>query len=117
MEPLTDAQRAELAEDLRTLQAQLRAVLEVSEDASRPVDLESPIGRVSRMDAIQQQKMSAAGREANKVRLSQVGRALGALDREEYGDCAGCGEPIGFRRLKVKPEAPFCIECQGRRER
>ena len=34
-----------------------------------------------------------------------------------YGFCRLCEEPIGFKRLQAKPEAPFCVNCQSRHER
>ena len=115
MDPLTDEQHAELTADLRALERALKASIDAASGVAKPVSLDEPIGRVSRIDAIQHQRMASAGREANKIRLSQVRRALTAGDA--YGFCVRCEEPIGFRRLKVKPEAPFCIRCQGARER
>ena len=106
----------ELQEDLRALLAELQGLLERSEEGARPVELDQPIGRVSRMDAIQQQSMIQAGRRSMQLRIRQVEAALRRVAQQEYGDCLSCGEPVGFARLKVKPEAPFCIACQGRRE-
>lgn len=116
-EELSDAQLGEIAEDLRALQEELGSLLEMSKDGVKPVDLDEPIGRISRMDAIQQQKMAASNREASKVRLRQVGTALAAIEQNDYGCCSACEEPIAFRRLKAKPEARMCIRCQGARER
>jgi len=117
MSQLADSQLRELADDLRALQDELRSLLELSAEGAKPVDLDAPIGRLTRMDAIQQQTMAAANREASKLRLSLVGAALSAIEEGDYGDCAGCEEPIEFRRLKAKPEARMCIACQGARER
>jgi DnaK suppressor protein len=116
MEELTDAEIAELAADLRALRDELQVLLELSEESTRPVDLEQPIGRISRMDAMQQQSMARATRDGHRSRLDQVKRALAALDEEEYGLCRRCEEPIGFKRLEARPETPFCIACQGRME-
>jgi len=99
------------------LQSELRSLIEASAEASQPVDLNEPIGRLSRMDAIQQQNMSQASRRSAERRLQQVASALKRLEADEYGDCLLCGEEIGDARLKARPEAPFCISCQSRRER
>lgn len=114
---LSDAQLRELDSDLRALQERLRSLLEMSKEGVKPVDLDEPIGRISRMDAIQQQKMAASNREASKQRLSLVGAALTAIERGDYGYCNACEEPIAFRRLKAKPEARVCVACQSARER
>ncbi len=92
-------------------------MLSSSSDAARPVDLDQPIGRVSRMDALQQQSMVAANRASARLRRKQVDAALRRLDEGDYGDCASCGDPIAPRRLAAHPEAPLCVACQGRRER
>jgi DnaK suppressor protein len=114
---LTGAQTAELQEDMVSLRAQLTHLLEISKEDSKPVDLDLPIGRISRMDAMQQQSMAKAGRAANERRLALLGTALRALKEDDYGFCRECEDPVGFGRLKARPETPFCVECQGAREK
>ena len=116
MAELTGVQIEELAADLRALQAKLAADLSASAEGARPVDLDQPIGRVSRMDAIQQQSMVKAGRRNLARRASQVAAALAAIERGEYGLCRRCEEPVGYSRLKARPETPLCLVCQGRAE-
>ena len=72
---------------------------------------------MSRIDAIQQQKMNQATRRRQKFRLQQVKGALQAWERDRYGECRECEEPIAFKRLKARPETPFCLECQAEMER
>jgi len=116
MEPLAEAELAELRADLESLRRDLARQLASSADAARPVDLDEPIGRVSRMDAIAQQNMAKANRAAAELRARQVEAALRRLEDDEYGACQGCGEEIRYPRLKARPEAPFCLPCQGQRE-
>lgn len=116
-EPLTDAQLAALHDALLALRGELRALLGMSEAGARPVELDTSIGRVSRIDAIQQKEMVAASRQSHQIRLQQVERALAAFDDDAYGECRQCGEDVGHRRLSARPEAPFCLACQGRLER
>ena len=117
MEELSGEQLESLKEDLVALEGQLLELLEVSKEGTKPVELDQPIGRLSRMDAMQHQQMATANRQSHQLRLKQVKRALGALTRDEYGECGRCEEPIGFGRLKARPETPFCLGCQGLAER
>ena len=118
MEELTSDQIAELKADLLALQTSLRATLESSVDAAKPVQLDQQaMGRVSRIDAIQQQKMVQANRQRAQLRLHQVQAALRAVEEDEYGLCRLCDEFIRFGRLKARPEAVICLECQSRREK
>ncbi len=116
MEELSEPQLAELEGALSALNQDLARLIADTGEAVEPVDLDEPIGRLSRMDAMQQQQMQAANRQAAQRRRQQVLAALGRLTAGEYGDCQSCGEPIGYPRLSVSPEAPFCFDCQSRRE-
>jgi len=117
VDELTETQTKELQADLLALGKTLAEQFELSAEAARPVDLDQPIGRVSRVDALQQQAMAQASRRNLKVRVAQVKTALGAMREGDYGTCRKCEEPIGYRRLKSRPETPFCVDCQGSRER
>lgn len=115
---LTDAQRVQLEAALNALVAQLEASIEEARRGAKPVQLDQQsVGRVSRIDAIQQQQMAAAGQRSMELRLQQAKAALRAVEAEEYGWCQRCEEPIGFKRLEAKPESPFCLDCQSAGER
>ncbi|MGI9433190.1 MAG: TraR/DksA family transcriptional regulator [Myxococcota bacterium] len=114
---LTDTELTELRAALEALARDLPVQLADSSTAARPVELDqSAVGRVSRIDAIQQQKMVEAGRAALQARLHLTRAALVRCENEEYGECVSCGEDIGFARLSARPESPFCLACQERRE-
>jgi DnaK suppressor protein len=55
--------------------------------------------------------------ETDFRRLKAIEDALKKMDREEYGECAGCGEDINEKRLVAIPWATMCIECQEVDER
>jgi DnaK suppressor protein len=114
---LAAAEADELYRDLVALRDELARVLDESRDAAKPVDLDEPIGRISRIDAIQQQKMARAIRDGLALRAKQVRAALERFESGAYGTCASCEENVGYARLKARPETPFCIACQARHER
>ena len=117
MEELTPEQIVELRADLIALKAELEGLLSTTNEGVQPVDLDEPIGRLSRMDAIQQQKMAQANRQRNKQRYQMVVAALASDPEDEYGWCKRCDEAVGYGRLNSRPEAPFCVVCQGALER
>lgn len=113
MEELSTTECETLRGRLVDLVAELEGALRTSAESAAPVVLDqSSVGRLSRMDAMQQQAMAKATRQKTQLRLTQCKVALSAFDRDEYGVCRKCEEPIGYRRLSAKPEAPFCLECQ-----
>ena len=113
MEDLSEEQAETLRGRLVELVTDIEGSLRASAGAADPVVLDqSSVGRLSRMDAMQQQAMAKATRQKAQLRLSQCKAALSAFDRDEYGLCRKCEEPIGYPRLSAKPEAPFCLACQ-----
>ncbi|MCB9679732.1 MAG: TraR/DksA C4-type zinc finger protein [Alphaproteobacteria bacterium] len=78
---------------------------------------QAAVGRISRVDALQQQQMADAQKRRNELRLKQVAVALQGFEDDEYGACKVCGEPIGYRRLKARPESPACVACMSELER
>lgn len=116
MNELNEQQLVELRQVLLALRDDLKQLLENSSDGAQPVSLDEPIGRLSRMDAMQQQGMVQANRRTAHNRLARIEAALRRHTSNEYGPCLGCEEEIGYARLKAQPEAPFCINCQSNRE-
>ncbi len=114
---LTPAQLEELGEALDRLREDLTAVATDASGLSDTVVLDqSRMGRVSRMDALQQQQMAAAGQRRARQRLEGVAAALERLRDDDYGWCPACGEAIGYRRLRAVPETVFCVPCLQQRE-
>ncbi|MCO4763682.1 MAG: TraR/DksA C4-type zinc finger protein [Myxococcales bacterium] len=114
---LTEAQCAELRSDLVSLQAELERHINVGSESAETVDLDAPIGRLTRMDAMQRQQMAAETLRRQSVRLAQVRAAIKRIDTTDlFGLCQRCEEPIGMRRLSARPEAPICMTCQRAQE-
>ena len=113
MAELSEEEAEALRAQLVKLVAELEGSLRASAASANPVELDqSSVGRLSRMDAMQQQAMAKATRQKARLRVTQCKAALSAFDRDEYGFCRKCEEPIGYPRLSAKPEAPFCLSCQ-----
>jgi len=117
MNELTQAQIDELKAALAGRRDELKRLLETTREGTRPVDLDEPIGRLTRMDAMQQQNMSVAARRSYDIRLRQIDQALGAIEQQRYGLCRRCEDPIGYARLTARPESPYCLECQDEIDR
>ena len=94
--------------------SELRDLSTVSKEGRAPVELDQQsVGRLSRMDAMQQQSMDIAREDRRQARLQVLVAALGRLDEDEYGYCLRCGEDIPAARLDVDPAVPLCVGCAG----
>ena len=116
-EQLKPSQVAQLQAQLVTRQQELAELLKNTSVSTDPVTLDQQaVGRVSRIDAIQQQQMAIASQQQASNLLKQTELALRRIDDGEYGNCLHCGEPIAYARLQAQPFASLCIDCQSARE-
>lgn len=100
---------------LATRRDELLAMQGTRDDAARTVELDQTrTGRLSRMDALQDQAMARAGQARVEQELRRIEAALARLERGEYGYCVECGEAVASGRLRADPAATLCIACAGR---
>jgi len=84
------------------------------EDMAAPVSPENSIGRVSRMDAINNKSVTEAALRNKKEKLSKLKVALSKIDSPGFGLCAMCKHPIREARLIFMPESSRCVRCADR---
>ena len=97
---------------LNARKAEINQVLEDSSEDSAPVELDQTrVGRLSRMDALQQQAMAKETLRRRELELKKLDLALERLDEDEFGYCVQCGDKIEPRRLDVDPSVPICVGC------
>ena len=92
--------------------AELEGLGAATEESRRPVELDQTrVGRLSRMDALQEQAMAVEVERRRAIEIQRIDAALARLDSGEYGYCVACGEPIATKRLELDPTIPNCIDC------
>ena len=101
-----------------SLEARLAEIVEqdrISEESRGPVTLQQDsVGRLSRMDAMQQQQMALAAEQRRNAEQARIRAALKRLDENEWGYCLSCGEEIAGARLKHDPSVSQCVGCAGK---
>lgn len=78
---------------------------------------QSSVGRLSRMDAMQQQAMAQGMRERLLLQQRKLEGALARIAAGTFGQCCQCDEDINVQRLAGDPAAVFCIDCMIEREK
>ena len=96
---------------LGLLRAEIQADLKVSKEASEIVELDTSIGRLSRMDAMQNQQMALELRRRQEQQLQRIANAFKRMDKGTYGSCGKCKQPISEDRLEVSPDVVMCVRC------
>ena len=111
-EELSNGQIKTLKARLLERQIELKTLDEEGASWRDTVELDQQsVGRLSRMDAMQQQEMARAEARRRTSDLTRIDQALKRFEEDEYGWCAECGEPIAYRRLEIDPAAALCISC------
>lgn len=97
--------RREALQELSRISAGSRSAVELDQ---------TKVGRVSRIDAMQQQEMAKATEAQRAGELKKIGAALERLESGDYGYCIDCDEEIAPKRLEIDPATALCIDCAGR---
>lgn len=90
-----------------------KATIATYKESSGPIAPDDAIGRVSRMDAINNRSIVQAAQRAAEDKLRKLEHMQDQIDNPEFGQCARCGIKIPVGRLILKPESPYCVRCAG----
>lgn len=103
---------------LTLLREELLAEKEAASESAAPVELDQTrVGRLSRMDSMQQQAMAVEQNRRRDVQLQRIEGAFQRLERGAYGTCVTCGETISADRLEFDPTIFFCQRCATKADR
>jgi len=97
--------------ELNVLRKEITDYLKKSEDSAAAVEPDKGLGRLSRMEAMQDQQMVLELRRRKKRQLLEVGNALKRIEQGNFGKCMFCGKEISHERLEAFPEVQTCMSC------
>jgi len=102
----------EFKEKLLHLKSTLQACEKTSKERGSTVELDqSKVGRLSRMDALQDQQMALETARRRQLQMVKIEGALRRIDSGEFGYCTRCGEPMNLQRLAIDPTTTRCVGC------
>ncbi len=81
------------------------------EELTRPVAPDVAIGRVSRMDAINNKSVVEASLRQAREKLDKLNYVLSRVDNPDFGKCVRCGNQIPVGRIIIRPESAHCVNC------
>lgn len=107
--------------DLNTFREKLELEIERTkkkisryEDMTQPIAPDNAIGRVSRMDAINNKSVMDAAKRKAKERLAGLEQHLDKLQTPEFGLCNKCHKMIQPERILLAPESLLCVACAAK---
>ena len=111
---MTQAERDTFKEKIQELVEKHVKEIGDLEKAAAPVSPENSIGRISRMDAINNKSVLDAAIRNKKQKLSKLKIALSKIDKPDFGICLNCKKNIQPARLLFMPESSKCVYCAGK---
>lgn len=85
-----------------------------TEKMTQPVSPENAIGRISRMDAINNKSVMEASLRNKITKLNKLKLALMNVDKDGFGMCSNCKRNIQSGRLMFMPESTKCVHCASK---
>jgi len=111
---VTPEERHTLEEQILNRLRELEVDIERLEELTQPIAPENSMGRVSRMDAINNKSVTEAALRQSRLRKTALEQALQRLDDSDFGLCERCKNPIPTGRLLLVPESARCVHCASR---
>ena len=78
---------------------------------AQPIEPENSIGRISRMDAINNKSINDRMLRKTQEKLKYLKLNLKSLESKDFGFCLKCKKQININRIKLMPETRKCINC------
>jgi len=87
-----------------------RAILDYRE-LTKPIAPDVSIGRVSRMDAINNKSVNEVSLRQAEIKLGNLKRVLDRFETEDFGICLKCKQSIPVGRILIRPQSLLCVNC------
>jgi DnaK suppressor protein len=87
-----------------------KSIIEYKE-ITKPIAPENAIGRISRMDAINNKSVAEAALRTAEEKLDKLNYMLTQVGEENFGVCAKCKKPIPVGRILLMPQSRHCVNC------
>ncbi len=109
---MNESKRTYFQTQIRERLAELAQQSALAQEAQSIVELDQQaVGRLSRMDALQNQAMAKAQQANRDLETRRLQAALRRIEEDEYGYCEDCGDEIPERRLRLDFAASKCVSC------
>ena len=111
---MTPGEKKKIVNILLKEKAKLEAKIIDLKELTQPISPDCAIGRVSRMDAINNKSVNEAALRAAETKLRNIEISLEKSEDPEFGKCRQCGFDIPVGRLVVMPGSSRCVGCASR---
>jgi len=108
---MTGEEQQQLKEKMEARLVELEVSIKELKEASKPLGLDNSVGRLSRMDYINNKAISESQIRKSESEINGLRRWLSLFDSPKFGKCSKCGNEININRLLLMPASSRCIKC------
>lgn len=108
---MNEAEKNVLREKIESEITKLSDDINELKEVVKPIPPENAIGRISRMDAINNKSVNEAALRKAITRLEALKYGLKNINNEEFGYCVRCKSEIPMGRLLLQPQSRSCVNC------
>ncbi len=108
---MTQEERDEIKVRIETSIHTLKEQIAILEEKVKPIAPDCSLGRLTRLEAMEEQHVNNKIMDESKLRLTRLTNALLRIDKPMFGICIECEEPIEIERMRIRPESVRCVEC------
>ncbi len=101
----------EIKQKLKEEIAKTKELIKEYKELTKPVAPDVAIGRISRMDAINNKSVTEATLRQAETKLQNLKRVLSMYGTHEFGRCLKCKRQIPAGRILFRPESLYCVNC------
>ncbi len=110
---MNQQEKAQVKEYLVKEKSKLVKHLIELKELTKPIEPDCAIGRVSRMDAINNKAINQTALRKAQDKLNKINISLERMDDDNFGNCIECGDQIPIQRLLLMPGS-LCVRCAQR---
>lgn len=103
--------RAEIKSNIAAELKKVTEDIESLKELTQPISPENAIGRISRMDAINNKSINDASLRQSEEKKKKLETALEKIDQPDFGICIKCKQVIPIGRIMLMPHAQKCVNC------
>jgi len=102
--------KAEIEKRILKFEQQITELKEIT----KPIEPDCAIGRVSRMDAINNKSVNEAALREKEKQYKALKEAIENINSPKFGLCINCGQSIPMGRIIIMPESKKCVKCASK---
>lgn len=80
-------------------------------EITKPISPENAIGRITRMDAINNKSVAEAALRQAEGKLKNLVNVQESINEPDFGICLKCQKPIPIGRILLMPQSRYCVNC------